>query len=193
VPIKKQPWQQKWLFEDLLADDCIDDNTIAVIWTLLEFSVAIICACLPSIRALLSHKLPALFDITNAYSKTHDTELGTLSRKQKPERLSLSYDKYPTPLITAHGEQPSFSSRSPLPTEPEIEPTSWINSKFDSNGEFVSFQFANLNKGGMATDERNSERGGSNPNLWVKEAGLAKISEEQWSSGKQNANGRSLT
>jgi hypothetical protein len=34
------------------------------IWSLIEVCVAIICACLPAIRGLLSYWFPALFDIT---------------------------------------------------------------------------------------------------------------------------------
>ena len=51
----------KYLAEFAKTTDASYDNTIPVLWSILEISIAIICACLPALRALFSHYLPRVF------------------------------------------------------------------------------------------------------------------------------------
>jgi hypothetical protein len=51
----------KYLADFANSTDQTWDNAIAVIVSLLEICIAIICACLPALRALVSHYLPQLF------------------------------------------------------------------------------------------------------------------------------------
>jgi len=41
------------------------DNVEPIIWSMIEINMAIICACMPSLRTLFSRWLPNLFDITH--------------------------------------------------------------------------------------------------------------------------------
>jgi hypothetical protein len=61
------------------------DNVIPIVWSLIEINVAIICACLPSIRALLSGWLPSLFDLTHKSSAA----LHSVSTKRTTTKWSL--------------------------------------------------------------------------------------------------------
>ncbi|KUJ12789.1 uncharacterized protein LY89DRAFT_558860, partial [Mollisia scopiformis] len=50
----------KYLVDFAKSTDPTWDNAIPVIWSFLEICVAIICACLPAIRAILSRYLPSV-------------------------------------------------------------------------------------------------------------------------------------
>jgi hypothetical protein len=51
----------KYLAEFAKTTDASYDNTIPVLWSIVEICIAIMCACLPALRALFSHYLPKLF------------------------------------------------------------------------------------------------------------------------------------
>lgn len=48
----------------------LGDNAIPAIWSVIEISVAAICACLPSFRPLLARQFPRAFDISSDPSQS---------------------------------------------------------------------------------------------------------------------------
>jgi hypothetical protein len=51
------------------SKDTTWDSITPALWSLIEINVAMICACLPAIRALLSKVLPSIFDIGSEKSR----------------------------------------------------------------------------------------------------------------------------
>ncbi|KAL2074973.1 hypothetical protein VTL71DRAFT_8753 [Oculimacula yallundae] len=70
------------------------DNIMPAIWSFVEISVALICSCLPAIRALLSRWFPTVFDLTIQSSPNPEpTELPLSTNIDK----ALSYDNHYNP------------------------------------------------------------------------------------------------
>jgi len=122
-----------------------DDNSLAVIWSILEVSVAVICSCLPAIRALFSRWLPDLFDLNNPHEPASASS-GTLSHPM--QKIGPSYNKH-YPILS--NSSPTFSpltSAFKLPPAPSHETETktkiWINPKFDDAGQLVDFHSSEL-------------------------------------------------
>ena len=71
------------------------DNAIPAIWSFIEITVAIICACLPSLRYILARIFPIIFDISSDPSQAAHENVykGTLyysaaNNRQIPGRTS---------------------------------------------------------------------------------------------------------
>ncbi|KAH8595616.1 hypothetical protein B0O99DRAFT_151461 [Bisporella sp. PMI_857] len=78
------------------------DNAIPAVWSVVELSIATICACLPSMRALLARWLPRMFDISSAaapanpghrlnnYEAPYQNSMSSLSSQKKSGYGKLS-------------------------------------------------------------------------------------------------------
>ncbi|KAI6715752.1 integral membrane protein [Diplocarpon mali] len=82
------------------------DNALPAIWSFVEICVALICACLPAIRALLSRWFPKIFDLASPPStdpqcavrpnaKTFDDSFTrqASNRCRAPQKIGPSYNK----------------------------------------------------------------------------------------------------
>ncbi|KAG4437280.1 hypothetical protein IFR05_007218, partial [Cadophora sp. M221] len=55
----------KYMVAFSTSEDPTWDNALPAIWSFIEICVALICACLPAMRALLSGWFPSIFDLTS--------------------------------------------------------------------------------------------------------------------------------
>lgn len=70
----------KYLADFARSTDQTWDNIMPVIWSLIEVSIAIICACLPSLRALLAYHLPRFFSSeTSTNGRYYNHQLSNIS------------------------------------------------------------------------------------------------------------------
>ncbi|EKD20295.1 uncharacterized protein L3040_007303 [Drepanopeziza brunnea f. sp. 'multigermtubi'] len=76
------------------------DNAVPAIWSFVELCVALICACLPAMRALLSRWFPSIFDLT-----------APPSTNIKP--ISSSASKIPFEISTESGLDLKFIEKAP--------------------------------------------------------------------------------
>ncbi|KAH8756854.1 hypothetical protein BGZ57DRAFT_772220, partial [Hyaloscypha finlandica] len=67
------------------------DNTDVVMWSFIELATAEICACLPTIRPLLVHYIPSIFQSTIG-SKNNTTTLTKGYKPRVPPKLSDGYN-----------------------------------------------------------------------------------------------------
>lgn len=80
------------------------DNAIPAIWSLVEVSIATICACLPAMRYLLARCLPMLFDINSTKRSKSNARSNPLSnpfssatsgKRNQYDKISLSSNSHP--------------------------------------------------------------------------------------------------
>ncbi|KAK0126803.1 hypothetical protein ONS95_008382 [Cadophora gregata] len=88
------------------------DNSLPAIWSFVELCVALICACLPAMRALLSRWLPAIFDLASQST----LDLKELPPSRTPD-AAASYHLPPPPISkfnTSFVEKvgPSYNKRA---------------------------------------------------------------------------------
>lgn len=71
------------------------DHVVPTVWSLIEINIAMICACLPALRALLSRSLPSLFDISHKGSRTLDSTTTTrATAKWNHDRTVMNKAQY---------------------------------------------------------------------------------------------------
>jgi hypothetical protein len=119
-------------------------------WSLLEISVATICACLPALRSLFSHRFPSVFnfhstchsdktdfDVTDTYTPFPRTP------RKVPQKVGPSYNKR---VITSPDDDilmptPKFETFSQKAKLKDKEIKVWINPKFDARGTLLDFEY----------------------------------------------------
>ncbi|KAE9378911.1 hypothetical protein N431DRAFT_499610 [Stipitochalara longipes BDJ] len=134
------------------------DDVDTAIWSTLEFSVAMVCACLPAIRALFSRWLPSVFGSTNIASSNgrdksdpgQPSESVDIShRLRRLQKIGPSYNKRvvtpddellcDTPQNRAFGDRHRDRHRRQHGKERQ-EAKVWINPRFDPEGNVVEWQ-----------------------------------------------------
>ncbi|PBP25242.1 integral membrane protein [Diplocarpon rosae] len=96
----------KYLVDFAISKDPSWDNALPAIWSFVEISVALTCACLPAIRALLSCWFPTIFDLASPSSshpqcamcpkvKTFDDSFTRQpsTRSRPAQKIGPSYNK----------------------------------------------------------------------------------------------------
>lgn len=113
-----------------------DDNTPAVYWSVLECNMFIICACMPALRAIISHYAPSIFgwstvdhsyprsggyvDVGNSKDPSSSHQLSSLERSGNkvvyPEERTASDEDLVPAQRRGHRESspgPSVSTMAP--------------------------------------------------------------------------------
>jgi hypothetical protein len=119
-------------------------------WSLLEISVATICACLPALRSLLSTRFPSVFDNKSTYH-SDKTDFDVIdpytpfprTRRKVPQKVGPSYNKR---VITSPDDDilmptPKFETFSQRAKLKDKEIKVWINPKFDAWGTLLDFEY----------------------------------------------------
>ena len=119
-------------------------------WSLLEISVATICACLPAMRSLFSHRFPSVFDLRSNYH-SDKTDFGVTDTytpfpgtpRKVPQKVGPSYNKR---VITSPDDDiliptPKFETFSQRAKLKDKEIKVWINPKFDARGTLLDFEY----------------------------------------------------
>ncbi|KAH7361008.1 hypothetical protein BKA65DRAFT_547708 [Rhexocercosporidium sp. MPI-PUGE-AT-0058] len=117
------------------------DNALPAIWSFIEICVALICACLPAMRALLSHWFPSIFNLTSP--STVNLKGLTPARTPDPEVShpfhSLPKEKVSAAFIEKVG--PSYNKRV-IPRAPSHEHTQASNRSSDIFPNGLSYHFS---------------------------------------------------
>ena len=111
-------WLRQYLTETSADHFHIDSNVDAAYWTAAECNVAIICACLPFLRPIISSIFPKLLS-TNSYNRytsnpRTNTRNITASRSQRQhtdlfsQNMDKDFDMYS--INVKHGNRSSHSS-----------------------------------------------------------------------------------
>ena len=126
------------------------DNSFTVMWSLLEISIATICACLPALRSLLSTRFPSVFDNKSTYRSdktdfdvTDSYTLFPRTPRKVPQKVGPSYNKR---IITSPDDDilmptPKFETFSQRAKLKDKDIKVWINPKFDARGTLLDFEY----------------------------------------------------
>jgi hypothetical protein len=113
----------------------LDDNPAAATWSAVECNVAIICACLPSTRNLISRLIPRIFStrsngyrskVTNGYSYPITPTQNKFQTSVAADTLDLDMKELTQPSKTSESEERSASRASPG----EIKVTTIVSQEF---------------------------------------------------------------
>jgi len=83
--------RDRYLIDFGETPDSTWDHSLPAIWSMIEICIATICACVPSIRALLARWLPQLFDISaDGAARNHPSNNMQLNTNPFPTTWTLT-------------------------------------------------------------------------------------------------------
>lgn len=109
------------------------DDAIAAIWSLIEISVATLCACLPAMRYLFARWLPALFDINSTKRSKSNAKSNPLANpfSSTSSAKRSQYDKIGPSISSSHRIDITPGPHPPFPHLQKNAPVtkSWVGKK----------------------------------------------------------------